>query len=74
MRPDSLRDTRTRTRTVRLELGTKVRVWCMPRKDHTRVFLKDIVRTTYEKKMVLGCIQIMDIQLKHFPESYIFDL
>jgi hypothetical protein len=44
-------------------------------KGHARVFLKDIVWTIYGKKMGLGCLQIMETQLKHFlnPIYLIYD-
>jgi hypothetical protein len=35
---------------------------------------KDIVRLTYGDKIGMGCLQIIEIEVKHLPDSYIYGL
>jgi hypothetical protein len=39
-----------------------------------KAIFKDIVRSTYAEKIGVGCLQIMEIKVKHLHDSYIYDL
>jgi hypothetical protein len=39
-----------------------------------KAILKDIVRLSYGDKIAVGCLQIMEIKVKHLHDSYIYDL
>jgi hypothetical protein len=39
-----------------------------------RAIFKDLVRPSYGEKMGVGCLQIMEIEVKQLPDSYIYDL
>ena len=39
---------------------------------HVRAIFRDIVRSTYEEKMVMGCLQIPEIAVKHLRASSIY--
>ena len=42
-------------------------------KAHVQAFSKEIISATYGEKMVMGCFQIVEIDVQHLSQSYIND-